>query len=109
MKLLIAVVNSQDARSLRDALIESGFRFTEIGSTGGFLRQGNLTLLIGVAEDEVQAAMELIGQHCRTREEVVDVTPPDTRVYSHPVAEALTVPIGGAQVFVVNVEQVVQI
>jgi uncharacterized protein YaaQ len=109
MKLVIAVVNSHDARNLSAALIETGFRFTEMASTGGFLRQGNITLLIGVDDDQVQALMETIRQHCRTREQAMDVTPPDTRLYSHPVAEALTVPVGGAQVFVVNVEQVVHV
>jgi len=109
MKLLIAIVNTVDAASLRDALVENGFLFTEIGSTDGFLRQGNLTLLIGVADDQVPAVMELIRQHCRTRERAMDVTPPDTRLYTHPVGEALTVPVGGAQVFVVHVEQVVHV
>ncbi len=107
MKLVIAVVNQQDSRRLHDALVESGFRFTEIASTGGFLRQGNVTLLTGVADRDVETVLELIGQHCQTRERAVDVTPPDTRVYAHPVGQALTVPAGGAQVFILNIEQVI--
>ena len=53
MKLLIAIVNKRDIRHLSDALIDNDFRFTEIGSTGGFLRAGNVTLLIGVDDERV--------------------------------------------------------
>jgi uncharacterized protein YaaQ len=109
MKLLIAVINSQDARRLHDALVENGFRFTEMASTGGFLRQGNVTLLIGVTDHQLESALGLVREHCATREQAVDVTPPYTRVYSHPIGEALTVPVGGAQVFILNVEQVVHV
>jgi uncharacterized protein YaaQ len=109
MKLVIAVVNTHDARSLSDALIESGFQFTEIGSTGGFLRQGNVTLLIGSADEQVETVVGLIRQHCEPRDQAVNVSPPDTRMYADPVGEALTVSVGGAQLFVLNVEDAIRI
>ncbi len=109
MKLLIVVVNKRDLVHLREALIESGFRFTEISSTGGFLREGNTTLLLGMAEDRVEAALDLIRAHCHTREEVVNVAPPDTRMYGDPVGQPMTVPVGGAQVFVLDVERVIRV
>ena len=65
MKLLIAIVNKRDIRHLTDALIDNDFRFTEIGSTGGFLRAGNVTLLIGVDDERVPPVLELI-QNPRT-------------------------------------------
>jgi uncharacterized protein YaaQ len=107
MKLLIAVVNRQDYRGLQDALVESGFRFTEIGSTGGFLREGNVTLLIGVEAHQVDSVLAIIREHCHSREQVVHMAPPDTRLYANPIGGAMTVPVGGAQVFVINVERVV--
>jgi len=109
MKLLIAVVNKRDDRHLRDALIEGGFRFTEVSSTGGFLREGNVTMLIGVEEAAVERVLSLIREHCQAREEAVNVAPPDTRLYAAPVGEPMTIQIGGAQVFILDVERVVRI
>ena len=109
MKLLIAVVNKKDCKVLRDALINAGYRFTEISSAGGFFREGNVTLLIGVTEEQMEGALSVIGAHCKGKEEAVNITPPDTRMYAPPVGEAMTVPIGGAQVFVLNVERVVHV
>ena len=72
MKLLIAIVNKRDIQHLTDALIDNDFRFTEIGSTGGFLRAGNVTLLIGVDDERVPPVLELIQNHCHAREEAID-------------------------------------
>ncbi len=109
MKLLIAVINRRDDRHLRDALIEGGFRFTEVSSTGGFLREGNVTMLIGVEEADLERILSLIREHCHAREEVVNVAPPDTRLYAAPIGEPMTVQVGGAQVFILDVERVVRI
>ncbi|MGQ9730631.1 MAG: cyclic-di-AMP receptor [Candidatus Zipacnadales bacterium] len=105
MKLIIAVVNRRDARALRDRLVQEGFRFTEISSTGGFLGLGNVTLLMGVEQAEVEPALQCIRDHCQSREEVVSLAVPDTRLYANPIGESMTVPIGGAQVFVLSVER----
>lgn len=109
MKLLIAVVNRQDYRGLQDALVEAGYRFTEVASSGGFLREGNVTLLIGVEGERVDGVLDLMRRHCRSREQAVNVAPPDTRTLAQPVAEAMTVPVGGAQVFILDVERVVRL
>jgi uncharacterized protein YaaQ len=47
MKLVIAVVHDRDRGKITESLLRGGFKFTKIGSTGGFLREGNVTLLIG--------------------------------------------------------------
>lgn len=60
MKLLVAILRSRDTDSVIAALIEADFGVTHIASTGGFLRQGNATLLIATEEDRVQAAMDVI-------------------------------------------------
>ena len=109
VKLVIAVVNRQDYRRLHDALVEDDFGFTEIGSTGGFLGEGNTTLLIGVPDERVEQALEAIRQHCRSRTQAVNVAPPDTRMFADPIGEATTVTVGGAQVFVLDVERVVHV
>ena len=46
MKLIIAIAHERDKHKLGDALLQSGLTFTKLGSTGGFLRQGNVTVLI---------------------------------------------------------------
>lgn len=109
MKLLIVIVNQRDLRRLREALIERDYRFTELGSTGGFLRQGNATFLIGVPDDQVPPLLELIAAECRTREEALVAPSAESRVYADPVGQATTVIVGGAQVFVVAVEQAVRV
>ena len=65
MKLLIAILNDVDAEEVLRALVEQGFRATRIASTGGFLRRGSTTLLIGLESDRVNSAMELIREACR--------------------------------------------
>jgi uncharacterized protein YaaQ len=59
-KLIIAVVQNDDADNVVDALLENEFRATRLASTGGFMRKGNTTLMIGAAENEVDRLLELI-------------------------------------------------
>ncbi len=68
MKLIIAIVKDSDALPVSDALVEEEYRVTRIASTGGFLRRGNVTLLIGVEADDIQRVCELIEEHCKTPE-----------------------------------------
>jgi uncharacterized protein YaaQ len=65
-KLIIAVVQNEDADEVVDALLEDDFRATRLASTGGFLRRGNTTLMIGSDEDQVDRVLDLIRRHART-------------------------------------------
>jgi uncharacterized protein YaaQ len=105
MKLIVAVVHRRDARGLHDSLTAAGYRFTEIGSTGGLLGSGNVTLLMGVEAQQVEEALDLIRGACRSREEVVGIAPPDTRLYADTSGAPLTLSVGGAQIFVLNIER----
>jgi len=60
MKLIIAVINDNDNDPVTQALIVAGFRVTRVASTGGFLRRGSSTLMIGVTDDKLDAAIEVI-------------------------------------------------
>ena len=64
MKLIIAIVRDLDAGAVIDQLIAHGHRVTRVASTGGFLRRGNVTLLIGVEEQTVAAVIELLRETC---------------------------------------------
>jgi uncharacterized protein YaaQ len=60
VKLIVTIVNDQDAESVLSGLIDNEFRVTRIASTGGFLRRGNTTLLIGVEDEKVDQAIDVI-------------------------------------------------
>ena len=60
MKLIIAIVQDEDSGILIDELMDEDFRVTKLASTGGFLKSGNTTFLIGVDEDEIEVAKEII-------------------------------------------------
>ena len=64
-KLIIAIIRDNDAVAVTDALIAGSFRVTRIASTGGFLRQGNTTLIVGVEGDKVEAVIETLKASCR--------------------------------------------
>lgn len=79
-KLIIAVVQNEDADGVVDALLEEDFRATRLASTGGFLRRGNTTLMIGADEDQVDHVLDLIRKNARSgmaaQEESASATAP---------------------------------
>jgi uncharacterized protein YaaQ len=64
MKLMFVVVNYNDADAVVQALVDNNFRVTRVASTGGFMRRGNVTLMIGVEEMMVQVVIDLLHQVC---------------------------------------------
>src|SRR4029453_11946348 len=73
-KLIIAVVQNEDADAVVDALLEEEFRATRLASTGGFLRRGNTTLMIGADEDQVDRVLDLIRRNARSGAALQDET-----------------------------------
>jgi uncharacterized protein YaaQ len=104
MKLCVCIVHSRDRNRITDELVREGFKFTVIGSTGGFLREGNTTILIGVDDADLPGLQRLIGENCSAREQLVNVSPFEAGLPGSPVANPIKVPVGGAVVFVLNVE-----
>lgn len=104
MKLVLAVVQDKDSNRLSQALIKANFRATKLASTGGFLREGNTTFLIGTDDDEVDKVLEIIQDNCKAREQLLAPMSPlggSADAYSpYPVE----VEVGGATVFVLPVE-----
>lgn len=64
MKLIIAIIRDDDNEDVSNALIEKGYRVTRIASTGGFLRRGMTTLMIGLEDEKVDEAFEIIDKAC---------------------------------------------
>lgn len=108
MKLILAIVNNDDAHSVSTSLSREDFSVTKISSTGGFLMSGNSTFLMGVEDASIDSAMEIIAQNCKKREQVV----PNSIAKGDPASlarEMTKVTVGGATVFVLNVEQFKQL
>ncbi len=63
MKLVIAILHHTDGEQILQALTEAHFSVTRIASSGGFLRRGNATLLIGLQAEQVPAVVQLIREH----------------------------------------------
>ena len=76
MKLVIAVVQGEDAPQATQKLTEAGIGSTRIATSGGFLQQGNVTLLIGVDDDRVTAALKIIQENCQERTRFMTPVPP---------------------------------
>lgn len=104
MKLILAIVNNDDAYSVSSGLSNEGFVVTKISSTGGFLMSGNSTFLIGVDDDRVGRATEIISEHCEKREQVVPSGVAKGVGASGAPVRNTKVLVGGATVFVLNVE-----
>ncbi len=104
MKLILAIVQDTDAPGLIKALLERGLQSTKLASTGGFLREGNTTLLIGVEEGRVEEVLELIREKCRTRTRLITRGLPLSEAPDPFLASPVEVEVGGAVVFVLPVE-----
>jgi uncharacterized protein YaaQ len=106
VKLVLVVVNPEDADTLVRLLLQADFRVTKIKTVGGFLREGNLTLLIGAEDDQVPRILELVEQNCRRRVRQVQPLPPPVEGIDVFIPMPVEVEVGGATVFVLPVEGV---
>lgn len=104
MKLVVAVVQGEDAERTVSALNDAGLGSTRVASTGGFLHQGNVTLLIGVDDAKVADALQIIRQTCHERSRYLTSTPPLAGPGEFFMAHPVEVQVGGATVFVVPVD-----
>jgi len=102
MKLILAVVEDDDAARLMDALIENDFSATKLASTGGFLLRGNTTLLIGVQDEKVSQVLQIVRQTCVRRKRLL---PQASTEIPASVSLPIEVESGGATVFVLSVDQ----
>jgi uncharacterized protein YaaQ len=63
-KLMIVIIRDSDDQNVIQALIQNDYRVTRMASTGGFLRRGNVTLMLGVDSEKVDAVIELLKKVC---------------------------------------------
>ena len=105
MKMIYAIVQDEDAGKTLSGLTKNGFSVTRLATSGGFLRAGNTTLLVGVEDDQVDKALKIIEEHSRSRKQMVPSTGSVSGVESGLHAGPMQVTVGGATVFVVPVEK----
>lgn len=104
MKLLIAIFGNQDAPAVLTNLTKNNFRLTRLSTTGEFLKTGNTTILLGVEDEKVQAAIDIIEQF--SSERVAQEAPFSTPLGENSLlAKPMQVTVGGAVVFQLDIEQ----
>lgn len=105
MKLVIAVVQDDDVDELMERLVKEKVSSTKLASTGGFLRQGNTTLMIGVEKDKVDSVISIIKDICKSRKQVVSTPIPPTGSAGVFIPYPIDVMVGGAIIFVVDIDR----
>ena len=108
-KLIMAIIEDDDAFHILDLLNEKGFYVTKLASTGGFLRSGKTTLISGVQEERVPELIEIFEKKCRSRKQLTPVNSTHAGANESYVPYPVEVRVGGATIFVLNVEEFRQI
>ena len=109
MKLVIAIVNDDDSDDLIDVLNEKKFGVTKLATTGGFLKAGNTTLIIGVDKEKLDEVIDIIKDICKKRKEMVTAPAPITGNAGLCMQYPIVIQVGGATIFVVDVDQFIKI
>ena len=105
VKVVVAIVHNEDAGTLVDALLERDYRATRLHSSGGFLKQSNATVLLGVEDGQVEEVLGIVRETCTSRTQVVNPMPPIMEPGEFFMPYPLEVEVGGATVFVLPVER----
>ena len=111
MKLIFAVIRDKDANMAIEGLAQSHIGVTKLASTGGFLRDGNTTLMIGAENDQVEHVLEILKENCAKRTETEIIAPHGTG--GGPAGSLgwspIKIEVGGATVFVLEMEQFIKL
>ncbi|MFA6309010.1 MAG: cyclic-di-AMP receptor [Clostridia bacterium] len=104
MKLVFAIVHNEDGHKVTNNLTKKGFSVTKLCSTGGFLREGNTTLLVGVKEKDVNEVIAIIQKDSKSRKEIINssIQPNVGGMFMPYPVEVI---VGGGTVFVIDVER----
>lgn len=108
MKLIIGIVNSDDSSYLISEITRASFQATKLSTSGGFLKAGNVTVLVGVEDNKVDDVISIFSDCCSRRTQMVPTTPPfigEEFISTAPVE----ITIGGATIFVVDVDKFIKL
>ena len=110
MKLIIAIVQDEDSSRLLTGLMKKGFGVTKLATTGGFLKSGNTTLLIGVEDERVKEAVGAIDSVCKSRKQLTAANTSASGVSGAGYAPfPVEVTVGGATLFVLSVDEFLKV
>jgi len=107
MKLIIAIISKEDVALVMKELIRNKFFVTKLASTGGFLRSGNTTLMIGTSNENTDKAINIITNNSKSRKEIVSNTV--VNEFGLFNQQPLEVTVGGATLFVIDVEKNIKV
>jgi len=108
MKLILAVIQNEDEDALTEAMEMEGMSVTRIGSSGGFLRASNVTLMMAVENQQVERVLALLGKHCKRRTKHMHPWMPSMEARERFLG-AIPVEVGGAAVFILSLEHMEKI
>ena len=100
MKLILAIIHLDNVASVIKHLIRGGFSSTKLTSTGGFLKEGSVTILVGVDEARLDEALEIIKKYSSSHTRMIPT--PTLDGIDSPMTE---IKVGGAVVFVMDCGQ----
>ncbi len=106
MKLIIAIIQDEDVDPTMHSLTERGYRVTRLATTGGFLHRGNATLLVGVEDTQVEDVLSALRKTCRRRTVFTTLVSETPMMLPSSVVE---VEVGGATVFVLQLDKFIQV
>lgn len=106
MKLVYAIVRYDNEDEVVTALTKKRYSITKLSTTGGFLRKGNTTLMIGTEDEKVQDVIETIKKECGKRQTItINMPYISGSAMVNYATMPTTVEVGGATIFVINVDQ----
>lgn len=105
MKMVMAVIRSQDSNALLDSLTQKGFTATLINSRGGFTFDGNATVFCGIEDEHLEEVLALIRTVCRTRTQYITPLPPVMELGELHLPDPVEKNLGGATIFVWPIER----
>ncbi len=103
--MVLAIVQSDDASNTTAALTRAGFGVTKLASSGGFLHQGSVTLVVGVDDAQVEQVLDILKATCSERTDYVSPVPPMVDPGEFFMSQPVEVQLGGATVFVLAVDR----
>jgi len=104
MKLILAIVNDEDGNKVLSALNSAGFSVTKLATTGGFLKAGNVTFLIGTDNEKVQEVIDIISSKSKTRKQIC-ASPAPLGTVGNYIPYPVEVEVGGATIFVIDIDR----
>ncbi len=108
MKLVIGIINSDDANELLAEITKASFQATKLSTSGGFLKMGNVTVLVGVEDEKVDEVVDIFKTCCSRRTQMIPTTPSylgEGFISAAPVQ----VTIGGATLFIIDVDKMIKL